>query len=251
MNIRHGGKRTVEQGRNTWQSNVGWTHESVLGLVVNMTIVTCLDPTMMTGPASLVRNKTNLFYLSKNHIIITIGKYEDSFDHWSRADENLGGIGAAPADPSPVHVDRNLTGDEAFQRRLALSSGVRHRSPLPYSVAESTNVSTDETAILTSALGSATPVPAPRVLETGEEAYLRRLAMSQNNAVPSAINPPPSPSPPPLAYNPFAPPSVPPPPPGPPATVIANAFEERARAAAAIAAKLGALPAPTESADEK
>ena len=82
-------------------------------------------------------------------------------------------------------------------------------------------------------------------VETGEEAYLRRVALSeaQGNLVHSpAANPSPPPpiqpdSPPTLAYNPFAPRPAPPPPSGPPS----YAFEDKVKAAAAIAAKLGAL----------
>ena len=80
-------------------------------------------------------------------------------------------------------------------------------------------------------------------VETGEEAYLRRLAMStiSRNAPPSQPERPRSVSPPALAYNPFAPPSVPPPPPGPPTAIALNVVEDKVKAAAAIAAKLSAL----------
>ncbi|EJD06080.1 uncharacterized protein FOMMEDRAFT_18283 [Fomitiporia mediterranea MF3/22] len=59
--------------------------------------------------------------------------------------------------------------------------------------------------------------PAPRTkTETGDEAYQRRLALSQGRAVPAPEPEPtriPSPEPEPtLSFNPFAPPSVPPPP---------------------------------------
>lgn len=96
------------------------------------------------------------------------------------------------------------------------------------------------------------PKPPPAA-ETGEEAYLRRLAMSQSMAQPPprVETPPPAfaqrqPSPPPLAYNPFAPPSVPPP---PPAAQFGNnsqaatlaLIEEKKKQAAAIAARLAAL----------
>lgn len=100
------------------------------------------------------------------------------------------------------------------------------------------------------------PPPPQLVAQTGEEAYLRRLAMStvpraSPTSTPPLPPPPPershtrSPSPPALAYNPFAPPSVPPPPPpgaAPGATLGATGdVQEKAKAAAAIAAKLAAL----------
>jgi len=65
----------------------------------------------------------------------------------------------------------------------------------------------------------------------------------------STLNRPPapaparSPSPPTLAYNPFAPPSVPPPPPAP----GAGSLEDKVKAAAAIAARLGAIAAASEA----
>lgn len=86
--------------------------------------------------------------------------------------------------------------------------------------------------------------------QTGEEAYLRRLAMTERGYGPAPSSVPvehtrsPSPE---LAYNPFAPPSVPPPPPGPPAVNISGEFQDKAKNAAAIAAKLSALGASVSS----
>ncbi|KAJ3905133.1 hypothetical protein F5879DRAFT_988597 [Lentinula edodes] len=46
----------------------------------------------------------------------------DSFDHWSGADDEKRGLGHSsqgpPATAQPVQIDRDLTGDEAYQRRL-------------------------------------------------------------------------------------------------------------------------------------
>ncbi|KAF7304775.1 G-patch domain-containing protein [Mycena kentingensis (nom. inval.)] len=139
------------------------------------------------------------------------GRFAD-VDRWSRADE---------APPAAVPVD--LTGDEAYQRRLAMSAP----RPAP---------PTDHSA--TPALGTG------KQPETGEEAYLRRATMAQPpvNARP--------PSPPSLAYNPFAPPTALPPPPGPPPALSA-AIDARAKAAAAIAARLGALGATVAAAPPK
>ncbi|KAJ7156052.1 hypothetical protein C8R43DRAFT_1065735 [Mycena crocata] len=159
------------------------------------------------------------------------GRYEE-VDHWSRADDEKHGLGA-PAPPLT-----NLTGDEAFQRRLAMSAAMRPVSP---PTAPDSATPADDDPIPGLGLGAA-PLPAA---ETGDEAYLRRVAMA------SLSRPPPPParslSPPTLAYNPFAPPSVPPPPPGPPPSMAA-ALDARVKAAAAIAARLGALANSSESA---
>ncbi|KAF9053600.1 hypothetical protein BDZ89DRAFT_1098149 [Hymenopellis radicata] len=129
------------------------------------------------------------------------GKYDD------RANE-------APREAAPVVVEKSLTGDEAYLRRLAMSKP----QPQP-------TISPPE------------PQALPAAPEMGEEAYLRRLAMSSRIPAQQASQPPRPESPPTLAYNPFAPPSVPPPPPGPPVSAI----DARAKAAAAIAARLSAV----------
>ncbi|KAJ4488130.1 hypothetical protein J3R30DRAFT_3695776 [Lentinula aciculospora] len=179
----------------------------------------------------------------------------DSFDHWSRADDERRGIGnkarEMPREPPPAQLDRDLTGDEAYQRRLQMSMGFR---PPPVALSPPPNSANDEDKYI-DVPSSSNPVgrdPSPSFSrpETGDEAYLRRLAMSTSArpSSPSAPEPPsvPSmpvrqPSPPQLAYNPFAPPPAPPPPPGAPGAFI---MDERARTAAAIAAKLGAIRPP-------
>lgn len=181
------------------------------------------------------------------------GRYGESYDRWSRKDDNRDRDYAddQPMDPAsaPATLDRDMTGDEAYQRRLAMSRGIRPPSPPAQDPTKGDdNVADEEPDV-------------PLKDETGEEAYLRRLAMStmprqQDHSVaapaPQARVPSPqhqqprqkSPSPPPLSFNPFAPPSVPPPPgpPGASGTAVAD-IEERKKAAAAIAAKLGALAA--------
>ncbi|SJL00329.1 uncharacterized protein ARMOST_03642 [Armillaria ostoyae] len=160
------------------------------------------------------------------------GRYDEHYDHWSRGDDEKLGIGR-PAQPA-VTVDKNTTGDEAYQRRLALSRPQPPRAPSPPQ---------DE------AVPGPTASAPPPVTETGDEAYLRRLAMSSRPPVPAPaqapVPAPRPPSPPQLAYNPFAPPSVPPPPPGPPAAALQAIIDEKVKAAAAIAARLGALASAT------
>lgn len=129
-------------------------------------------------------------------------------------------------------IDTSLTGDEAYARRLALSHGATNISP---------------------------PVPLP-LAETGDEAYQRRLAMSMPQAPPVIAPAPariPSPEPPTLSFNPFAPPSVPPPPSAIPpsnatsASALDPEFEARLKssrdAAAAVAAKLAKLASAAAS----
>ncbi|KAJ7470686.1 hypothetical protein FB451DRAFT_1254523 [Mycena latifolia] len=167
------------------------------------------------------------------------GRYEETDDHWSRAEEEKRGLGA-PA-PPPT----NLTGDEAFQRRLAMSAAraapVSPPSPPNYPPA----APTDENTIPGLSVGDAAVPPPPA--ETGDEAYLRRVAMASLSRPPPPPPPARSLSPPTLAYNPFAPPSVPPPPPGPPPSLSAT-LDARVKAAAAIAARLSALAGTSESA---
>jgi splicing factor 45 len=156
-----------------------------------------------------------------------LGRY-DTFDHWSRrTDDNSANIQEG-SESAPVPIDRNLTGDEAFQRRLAMSA--RPRSPPPTSAGE----------IMAEGPSRQPPV------ELDEEADLN-LNQSEISTHAPFHEPARPISPPTLAYNPFAPPSVPPPPPGPPGTSIPSEFEAKAKAAAAIAAKLGALAAVTTS----
>lgn len=242
------------------------------------------------------------------------GRFDDndSFDHWSRADDDrLRGLGAHDLPPVPAPVDRNLSGEEAYMRRLGMSQGApvaSAPSPPPgpmernlsgeeaylrrlvmssrgkaappasanipsqsvYTILSSASTPMDEDEDVIPGLGMASemdadiavaPLSAPE--ETGEEAYQRRLAMSQGlrPAAPAFQPPfqlsvptqppsfqPPPPSPPRLAYDPFAPPvNVPPPPPPSqqPQAHIPSGFADKVKAAASIAAKLSALAPPT------
>jgi hypothetical protein len=196
MNIKCGSRRNISKAGSGLLNDFGTKDTSVADTTIILTV---------TGPTPKMRDpQENLVctdvLCSSLFLDTSTGRYEDEdYDHWSRNDD------VHPA-PTPAKIDHSLTGDEAYQRRLAMSN--------------------------------ASPVVPPRA-ETGDEAYQRRLAISTAASQPTA-SPPKQPSPPPLAYNPFAPPSVAPPPPpsGSSGDVV---LDDRAKAAAAIAAKLGAL----------
>jgi splicing factor 45 len=209
----------------------------------------------------------------------------DVFDQWSRADDDRPrGLGAP--EPFPAVVDRNLSGEDAYLRRLAMSQGAAPLRPPSPAAPVDRNRSGDEPYQNYLAMDTGSDAPTPAVFqpnnddeddvipglgmashidvtgppaavpdrgETGDEAYQRRLAMTQGVRSPVpfvASQPPPMPppiaqppSPPRLAYNPFAPPANVPPP--PPPGQIPSGFEDKVKAAASIAAKLSALSAAT------
>ena len=210
------------------------------------------------------------------------GKFDDqvTFDRWSRGeDDRPRGIGST--DPPLATVDRNMSGEDAYMRRLAMSQGAAPPSvPSPTPSPIDQNVSGEEAYQRRLALAAggqlaqtaAPPVSQPAAdtdldmdpgddvteppaasvdrAETGDEAYQRRLALSQGLRptappfIPSQPPPMPSsvvepPSPPRLAYNPFAPPANVPPPPG----QLPSGFEDKVKTAANIAARLSALAA--------
>ena len=182
-------------------------------------------------------------------------------------DRPRGGIGAGvPSNPAPV----NMSGDEAYQRRLAMSQGLQPSvssfAPAtstssttfsgfePFSVPPSSSFSQsgngDEAGV--PGLGrpsSLSPPPpplpaAPPTAQSGEEAYLRRLAMSQQSAQPPrAPSPLPFDDEPPSRTPSLPPPAVPPPPVSAPpaAPITADKIQSSKQAAAAIAARLSAL----------
>ncbi|KAG2158405.1 uncharacterized protein EDB93DRAFT_1076744 [Suillus bovinus] len=183
------------------------------------------------------------------------GRFDNgSFDTWSRADdERPRGLGAinTPA----VHVDRNMSGEEAFQRRLAMSSSAAARVPSPLPVPVDLNLSGEEAyqrrlAMASggnrphtfSASASASPLRQPSSGGTDDEETSRPpVPLTQPTQL--VVPVPPTGSPPPLAYNPFAPPANIPPPPPPPSSQIPVALEDKVKAAASIAARLSALAA--------
>lgn len=129
-----------------------------------------------------------------------------------------------------------MTGDEAYQRRLAMSSSPQQSEP-PVGAVDRIMSGDDAYARrIAMSLGQG---PSFSKEETGDDAYQRRAAISSTLQVHQPEPPNESPS---LAYNPFAPVSVPPPPPGPPPSVEDEIARKR-EAAAAIAAKFGALAA--------
>ncbi|KAA1471291.1 hypothetical protein DENSPDRAFT_837253 [Dentipellis sp. KUC8613] len=201
------------------------------------------------------------------------GRYDDHDDRWNAEDDDRPrGIGSAPRDPASSAAPVNMTGDEAYQRRLAMSAGFQPLEPAvpvtappafvspppPHAATEASPIpsvgtpappsrieSGEEAYLRRMALSNPPPHPPPPV-ETGDEAYLRRAALS--SMPPRVPSPPVVSEPAPLAYNPFAPPAAPAPPPAFAPASGNSEFEERVRnsrnAAAAIAAKLKALAPP-------
>lgn len=160
----------------------------------------------------------------------SIGRY-DEYDHWNRDEDDVPrGLGAPIA---PVITD--MTGDEAYQRRLAMSSGPQQSIP-PITTVDR-NMSGNDAYARRMAMSSGQP-PSLSKEETGDEGYQREVATSLTSQVHQQE--PPNESSSSLAYNPFAPISFPPPPPGPLPSIEDEVARKR-EAAAAIAAKFGAL----------
>lgn len=208
------------------------------------------------------------------------GRYNENDDRWSREDGERarGGLG----NTSVINqAPQDITGEEAYKRRLAMSSGVQHASLATSSASAADSLETTVDTVVNR------PVPPPMRAETGDEVYLRRLAMSQpgppppvtHTQLPSNIDEglyqqPTAPSgqlaPLPSLHpqqgpsepsdfperNSISPQPAPPPLPSIPSAPAFNVtadFEERVRnsrnAVAAIAAKFSALAPPVESRD--
>ncbi|TFL07630.1 hypothetical protein BDV98DRAFT_558194 [Pterulicium gracile] len=148
------------------------------------------------------------------------GRYEEHYDRWRPTPAK-----EKEEQPAFAETSTDPAGEEAYLRRLAMSSRPAARP--------------DPTPAASSFSGA----------DPGAEAYQRRSDMDERSSIiqpptttvpAAAARMPTPPSPPTLAYNPFAPPSAPAPPP-PPGGGSALTIEQRAKAAAAIAARLGAL----------
>ena len=219
----------------------------------------------------------------------SVGRFDEGQDEdgWDRP-HGLG-LGSSASNPPPTAtataaVSRDLTGDEAYQRRLAMSAGFKPPAPVAStSPAPDEYTPTPPTLPTVGGGGEGEESRLPRfaastipptdstmpVAETGEEAYQRRLAlsmgpgaappvpassetmsMSRSESPPFETTPPPNPSTVGAtgAYNPVAPPVVPPPP------AAGSLSEDKVRssreAAAAIAARLSALAPPPGSTPE-
>ncbi|TFK29888.1 hypothetical protein FA15DRAFT_185722 [Coprinopsis marcescibilis] len=167
-----------------------------------------------------------------------VGRRDDnSYDRWQPSYDDKPGHDSPAA---PGAVDQGTSGEDAYLRRAALSQGRIHTSeqgPPPH---------VDDQDFIPGLSAPGTQ-PTPRD-DDGEAAYRRRLAMSSRMNVSPADPSLPlgvsrSLSPPALAFNPFAPPSVPPPPAAAPASGHI-ALEDKIKQAEAIAAKLRALAGP-------
>jgi splicing factor 45 len=148
---------------------------------------------------------------------------------------------------------KNESGEDAYQRRLALSAAgqqqpplsVVHTAPQPTAFVSSSpeDDDNDETDF-TPGLGSSNFVRSdpdhPTDTSFGEATRPAEFTLPSAGTLPI---PPPAavriPTPPGMGYNPFAPPSVPPPPPSMPN--LEDQIAAKRKAAAAIAAKFSAL----------
>ena len=257
-----------------WPSSAASRTENAFGAAQATLTTATQDPRTngLAKQASIVAH-SNVAYNWSLTSCARVGRFDEPDDRWSREEDDRprGGLGSTSHNPPVAAAKPDMSGEEAYQRRLALSAGFKpaqESATPPVRATFSPPPPVEDTGIP----GIATPSPAASHVqaESGEEAYLRRLEMSQQQpvAAPPPFPPPfpPEPtedpyfhrplpegysrSPEPLKYNPFAPPPAP----APPENTFAKSidFEERMRnsrnAAAVIAAKLKAL-APPEGAE--
>lgn len=272
MNTRFGNTGNMKKGSSVSPRSAAWKPKNDSGVVaLEATTPRAIQKTF--GPERQVPHSAKPFLLTALMVLFHEGRYGDPDDRWHREHHDY-----PPAAPITKPAPQDVTGDEIYQRRLAMGSSFKPPSQ--------STPSASVTAPIDVAGAATTGSPIPARAETGEEAYLRRVAMSQGPPAPPSqaapAQPPPStgdeayhrhvalPSPPPLqphptmnetsdpsdssGYNPFAPQSAPPPPSSIPdaasTTNVPSDFEERVRssrnAAAAIAAKFSAFTSPAE-----
>jgi splicing factor 45 len=281
MNIRFGNTENMKKGWNVSLRSAAWKLKSASDAAA-LEVITPKVNRKTLDQERQVLNSQNLL-LDAPHSS-SEGRFGGHDDRWSREDEEYpqSGIGSSTV-IRPAPPDIHMSGEEAYQRRLAMSTGFRPASQTTSSALMAVDDDTADSA----AIGS--PAPLAKA-ETGEEAYLRRVAMSQGPPPPPSQHAPSQPpsitgdesyhlrasqQPPilplqnerepsetlsdPPGYNPFAPQSAPPPPPPPSIPSAASTgnnpsdFEERVRnsrnTAAAIAARISALVPSAEGKD--
>ncbi|KAG8217883.1 hypothetical protein J3R82DRAFT_6049 [Butyriboletus roseoflavus] len=150
--------------------------------------------------------------------------------------------------PPPVHVDRNMSGEEAYQRRLALAAGGQPAQTTTSPVSQPADDADFDVVPENDVIKP--PVDSVDRAETGDEVYQCRLVMSQGfrPSAPPFIPSQPSPMPSSIVEPPSPPrlaynPFAPPTSVPPPPGQIPSGFEDKVKAAANIAARLSALAA--------
>lgn len=245
-NTSFGGRRSASNDENDWLPNAEWRSGNA-HVAATATRRVTIQPQMR----NVLVKRVQMSRLIQLHKLTRIqGRFDDeNYDTWTRRSEERNAPVAVDHTPAGGEVYQRrlamsaMSGDEAYQRRLAMSGDDAYQRRLAMSEQEAMLPGGDR---LESPPYEPTPEPESEhqddpPVENGEEAYLRRLAMSTRPGQPP--QPYRAPSPPPLAYNPFAPIAVPPPPPPPPGGVPPDlgSVEQQKKAAAAIAQKLAAL----------
>jgi hypothetical protein len=255
-------ERRRSEGSDSLRSVVG---RSVRGSAGAITLIASIRTRRTNDRERLVRNTHHPGFIRPYEAFE--GRYEESSDHWTRVeeDEKPRGLGAALAPPAvgaPANTSGEeayqrrlamsaMSGEEAYQRRLAMSQGLRPTMqddiPPPHATAPTFTPSVPmfTSATLAEDMDADIPPPtSPTIPALSSFPPMPQIGDEDDN-VPDFLSESSRPvapaSPPPLAFNPFAPRPGPPPPP-PPALVEAQIKAKR-DAAAAIAARLSAFAA--------